>query len=85
MPPSYERHVSHIGRFTVPHLRPDEGTSITMLGRHGELEWHQDEQGLMVVLSKMETPPRWHHHTGAEVPCDHAYCFKITPRPKWVD
>ena len=82
---AYEKHVSHIGRFTLPHVRATEGTTVTLLGRMGELEWKQDDSGLTVTLSKMQTPPGWHHHTGAEIPCDHAYSFKITPRPKWLD
>ena len=82
---SYEQHISHIARFTLPHLRFKPGTAVTLLGRQGELGWEQDESGVTIVLSTMETPPRWHHHTGAEVPCDHAYSFKIVPIPTWVD
>ena len=85
LPMSYERQVSHIGRFTLPHLRAGEGTTATLLGRPGELEWHQEEKGLTVVLSSAETPPGWHHHTSAEIPCDHAFSFKIEPIPAWVE
>jgi alpha-L-fucosidase len=81
---SFERHISHIGRFTLPHLQAVEETTVSLLGRAGRLEWAQEEAGLTVRLSSMETPPGWHHHTGTEVPCDHAFCFKITPIPQWV-
>ena len=82
---NFDTDVSHISQFTLPHLRAGEGATVTLLGRPGALEWKQDDAGLTVTLSKMDTPPGWHHHTGAEIPCDHAYSFKITPRPKWIE
>ena len=82
---AYEMEVMHRGEFRLPNLRVTEGTTVTLLGRLGELEWHQTVDGLTVVLSSMDTPPGWHHHTGAEIPCDHAYSFKITPIPTWFE
>lgn len=82
LPHKYERFTSHTGRFTLPGLHAANGTVVTLLGRKGALEWRQEGTGLTIVLSRGETPPGWHHHTGAEVPCDHAFSFRIAPRPK---
>lgn len=82
---SYEQHISHIARFTLSNLRLQKDSTVTLLGRQGELSWEQTEEGVTVVLSTMETPTRWHHHCGAEVPCDHAFSFKIMPMPTWVE
>jgi len=66
---------------TFPRLRAEEGATVRMLGvpMHG-LEWKQSEAGLVVG------PPLQTMENGKEpnVPCDHAFVYKITPRPAWT-
>ena len=64
---------------TFARLATQEGTTIQMLGVPGAVRWEQSPAGL--VLGRP-------HGGGAEgdvteIPCDHAFCYKITPRPAW--
>ena len=65
---------------TFPNLRGAEGSVITLLGGpHEALRWEQTDEGLRVfpVLQDMTDDKR------PDVPGDHAFVWKITPRPKW--
>jgi len=69
------------GKPVLPHLRAAEGTSVRMLGVPVDLGWTQTEQGLSLDL-----PP----NSGGsgyepEIPCDHAFVYKISPHPGWVE
>jgi alpha-L-fucosidase len=63
----------------LPHLAADPATRMKMLGATGELQWRQTDDGVSVSrpggsgASGMET----------EIPCDHAFVIRITPKPKW--
>ena len=64
---------------TFPNLRAADGTTVRMLGiPASSLPWSQTENGLEVDLVPQEI-------TGKEpdVPCDHAFVYKITPIPAW--
>jgi len=52
-----------------------------MLGVNTDLTWLHTDGGLELGL-----PPAT-HHSGyeTEIPCDHAFVYKITPRPEWID
>ena len=67
------------GKVTFGDLRAKDGSTIKMLGVDTELSWEQGESGLTV-----SKPPS---STGSgietEIPCDHAFSIKITPRADW--
>ena len=65
---------------TFARLRAGEGTTIEMLGVPGEVRWEQSAEGLVVGRPHGGGP----EGDETEVPCDHAFCYKITPRPEWV-
>ena len=65
---------------TFPNLHGVKGSVITLLGGpHEPLRWEQTKQGLRVfrVLQDMTAGKR------PDVPGDHAFVWKITPRPRW--
>jgi alpha-L-fucosidase len=67
---------------TFPRLVAEEGATVRMLGvPMDRLEWKQSEAGLVV------SRPLQDMSNGKEpnVPCDHAFVYKITPRPTWVE
>ena len=68
------------GKPVLPNLRAVEGTKVRMLGVKADIPWGQTDHGLQLNL-----PPAT-HHTGyeTEIPCDHAFVYKITPRPEWI-
>ena len=76
--------------FTLPHLQAAEGTTVEMLGRKtpdGKLPWKQTPEGMFIEVTpnwQMPNPPGFVSSHGVSVPCDHAYSFKITPRPTWT-
>ena len=76
----YEVHTEEQGRVLFWKLRVAKDTTIRMLGVGRELSWEQSSDGLWVHM------PEGSGHTGfeTELPCDHAFCIKITPRPTWV-
>jgi len=58
------------------------GATVRMLGvPMDRLEWKQSEAGLVV------SPPLQDMSNGKKpnVPCDHAFVYKITPRPTWIE
>lgn len=72
------------GKFTLPKLQAKPGTQVRLLGSEGDLVWQQAEKGLMLSTSGMRGPEGWQEGHGQGPPCDHAYSFKITPRPDYV-
>jgi alpha-L-fucosidase len=67
---------------TFPRLRAAESATVQLLGvPPPSLQWDQTEGGLAVrpvaqdmVAGKVPN-----------VPCDHAFVYRITPRPEWVE
>ena len=64
-----------------PNLKAAEGTEVRMLGVRSAIDWEQTDKGLML-----------HRPSGSsgsgdetEIPCDHAFVYKITPRPEWIE
>ena len=69
------------GNAVFPSLRAAEGTTVRMLDIDTDLAWNQTDAGLEIGL-----PPATHHSgIATEIPCDHAFVYKITPRPRWVE
>ena len=67
---------------TFPHLRAAEGTTVQLLGVPApSLKWEQTDKGLVVHPA----PQNMDTGKAPNVPCDHAFVYKITPRPEWVD
>ena len=66
---------------TFPNLKAASGTEVRMLGVSAAIKWEQTDNGLELGL-----PPAT-HHTGdeTEIPCDHAFVYRITPRPAWKE
>lgn len=65
---------------TFPHLRAEKDSVITLLGApQGPRRWEQTDEGLRVfpVLQDMTRGKQ------PDVPGDHAFVWKITPRPRW--
>lgn len=78
--------------FTLANLRAEPGTEVILLGR--QLDTHQvtgtqTKEGFRVHIPRTGTynarRSGWHPGFGIEIPCDHAYSFKITPRPAWAE
>ena len=69
-----------VGRSVFTHLEAHEGSKIHMLGVDRELPWRQTDKGLEIFT------PTGGDGEGfeTEIPCDHAYSIRITPRPEWV-
>ena len=65
---------------TFPQLQAGKATEVHMLGIPGAVPWEQSPQGL--VLKK----PASGSAEGIEtvIPGDHAFCYKISPVPKWL-
>ena len=68
-------------KFVFPHLRAQEGSRAEMLGIERDLSWQQTDKGLEVHTPSASGASGFE----TEIPCDHAYVCKITPRPTWVD
>lgn len=69
------------GKAVFPRLQAKDGCRIRMLGvAHTELGWRQSDKGLEI------NTPAQSGHSGfqTEIPCDHAYSIKITPRPNFL-
>ena len=67
---------------TFPHLLAAAGTTVQLLGVPApSLKWEQTDDGLRVYPA----PQDMHKGKEPDVPCDHAFTYKITPRPTWVD
>ena len=78
-------------QFTLSHLRAAEGATVEMLGRQApdaKLPWKQTDEGVVIEVPPIghyqARRPGWAPGYAVEVPCDHAYSFKVTPRPEWV-
>lgn len=56
------------GTFRLEGVRAGPGSSVTMLGLAQELDWTQESGGLRISV------PHW---TPEELPCRHAYTFKV--------
>lgn len=68
---------------TFPHLRVGEGTMVRLLGiPHQSLDWEQTDAGLVIHPARQAMMT-----IGKEpdVPCDHAFAYKITPKPTWIE
>ncbi len=62
-----------------PQLRAVDGTTIRMLGLPARsLAWRHTERGLEVDLVPQEITSKQ-----PDVPCDHAFVYKMTPIPAW--
>jgi len=78
----YRVETQALGKATFGNLRARQGTRIEMLGIDWTtLNWQQDEKGLVVTMPGRSGDSGFE----PEIPCDHAYAIKITPRPDWVD
>ncbi|MCH2130876.1 MAG: alpha-L-fucosidase [Pirellulaceae bacterium] len=77
---AYQVHTEERGKVLFRKLRVADDTTIHMLGIGRELKWEQTPDGLWVHV------PEGSGHSGSEpeIPCDHAFCIKMTPRPSWV-
>lgn len=56
------------GRFTLQGVRARPDSEVTMLGREGPLEWSQEADGLVISIPPMAPE---------DLPCSHAYTFKV--------
>jgi alpha-L-fucosidase len=75
--------------FVIPHLKCADDTTVELIGRmapDAKLPWKQTDAGL-----EIEVPLHWRDAPRPDwpamcidIPCDHAYSFKITPRPTWA-
>ena len=66
---------------TLLHLKAAEGTTCHMLGvEESELAWKQTDKGLQINLP----PGSGGSGFETEVPCDHAFTYRITPIPQWM-
>jgi len=65
---------------TLPRLQTAPGTTVRMLGIDFDSKFEQRDGGLYV----MNPPGGGGEGFQTEIPCDHAYCLKITPRPRWT-
>ena len=75
---------------TIPHLEvASDRTTVQLLGRMAptaDLPWEQVAEGLRIRVPRAGregSRPDW-PAAAVEIPCDHAFCFKITPRPRWA-
>ncbi len=65
---------------TFPNLRAAEGTTVSILGVQAPtIPWRQTSRGLNVNLP----PQDMSSGKQPNVPCDHAYVYKMTPIPSW--
>ncbi|MFC1606773.1 alpha-L-fucosidase [Candidatus Latescibacterota bacterium] len=55
-------------RFRIKSLTAVEGSPVTMLGAPGELQWHQDGEGLVIDYPQYKSRP---------AKCSYAWAFKI--------
>ena len=63
-----------------PNLRATDDTTIRMLGIEAPtIPWEQTDAGLVVSLP----PQDIYSGKQPDVPCDHAYVYKISPIPSW--
>ena len=67
-------------RAVFPHLKASEGTEIRMLGIQQDLGWSQTEKGLEVEMPGQGSGEGF----TTEIPCDHAYSLRISPRPEFA-
>ncbi len=65
---------------TFARLHAEPGTRVEMLGVFDTVDWQQTDKGL--VLKRPAGSGSEGDET--EIPCDHAFCFKISPVPTWV-
>ena len=66
---------------TLPHLKAAAGTKCHMLGvEESELAWKQTDEGLEINLP----PGSGGSGFETEIPCDHAFTYRITPIPQWM-
>jgi alpha-L-fucosidase len=56
------------GEWTIPRVRVSDGVAVRLLGSEVTVEWTASDDGIRI------TPPRI---SPADVPCDHAYVFRI--------
>ena len=70
-----------VGRSVFTHLKAHDDSEVQMLGADGDLPWQQTEEGLEVFTPTASGGSGFE----TEIPCDHAYVYKITPRPTWVE
>lgn len=78
----YRTETQEVGTATFRNLRAEKGMRIEMLGIDWtDLNWRQDEKGLIVTMPGRSGGSGFE----AEIPCDHAYALKMTPKPDWVD
>ena len=68
------------GKIIFNNLKAKPGSEIKMLGIRETLKWQQEEKAL--VISRPLGGGAEGFET--EIPCDHAYTIKITPKPDWV-
>lgn len=64
---------------TLPHLQAGPETRVRMLGVETDLTWTQQEAGLQIANPASGSGESFQ----TEIPGDHAFCLKITPRPRW--
>jgi hypothetical protein len=75
--------------FVIPHLQCESDTVVALVRRmapDAELPWKQTDKGLAI-----EVPYTWRDAArpdwpamAVDIPGDHAFCYKVTPIPKWV-
>ena len=66
---------------TFPGLKAAGGTEVRLLGMEGTIPWEEKDGGL--VLHPARGPGE--SGGGREIPGDHAFVCKITPRPQWAE
>ncbi len=71
------------GQINLPYLRLEDNTRIQMLGLKSEFRWEQTENGVTVRMPHDSDFDR-DEGFAAEIPCDHAFSLKITPKPTWM-
>ena len=70
---------------TFPRLKAAQDTTVRLLGiPHPSVPWEQTEEGLVIQSARQDMS---FDSRGKEpnIPCDHAFVYKITPQPAWVD
>ena len=66
---------------SFPNLRAAQGTKVRMLGiQASSIPWRQTGEGLVVDLPPQDIVKG----KRPDVPCDHAFVYKITPVPSWL-
>lgn len=70
------------GQTVLPHVQLQPETHITLLGVAPELRWENTADGARITMP-LDSDFDRDEGFSTEIPCDHAFALKITPKPLW--